>query len=80
VLIAVSGNNVHVAWFNVTPGNTKILYSRSTDGGANFEPTVNLSNNAQNSNFPSIAVHDNTAHIVWTHDIANGDEIFYIWS
>ena len=32
--IAVSGNNVHVVWFDDTPGNRDILYRRSTDGGA----------------------------------------------
>jgi hypothetical protein len=59
----------------IAPSAT-LRYFIVEDGGANIELTVNLSNNAQNSNFPSIAVPDNTARIVWTHDITNGDELF----
>ena len=32
---AVSGNNIHVVWHEVTTGGHEILYARSTDGGAN---------------------------------------------
>ena len=48
--IAVSGNNVHVAWDDDTPGNPDILYRRSTDGGASFtDPIKNLSSNTGSS-------------------------------
>ena len=41
--IAVSGSNVHVVWDDDTPGNSDIFYRRSTDSGATFGPTINLS-------------------------------------
>jgi hypothetical protein len=57
--IAVSGNNVYVVWRDDTSGNFEILYRRSTDGGANFSITVNLSGNAGSSDAPSIAAVNN---------------------
>ena len=45
--IAASRNNVYVVWDNSqNAGYTDIFYRRSTDGGATFGSTVNLSNNA----------------------------------
>ena len=54
--VAASGNNVYVVWHDDTPGNFEILYKKSTDGGANFGATVNLSNNAGGSSNADIAV------------------------
>ncbi len=34
--VAVSGSNVHVAWYDSTDGNWEIYYKRSTDGGINW--------------------------------------------
>jgi hypothetical protein len=38
---------------------TQILYRRSTDGGASFGPTVNLSNTTENSVSPHVAASNN---------------------
>ena len=76
--IAASGNNVYVLWTDDTTGNNEILYRRSTVGGVNFEPTVNLSNNAGNSRDPSIAtLSANNAYVVWGDDTTGGAEILY---
>jgi hypothetical protein len=75
--IAVSGNNVHVVWQDTTQGNSDILYRRSTDGGANFGPTINLSNNAGFSFRPAIAVSGNNVHVVWDDDTPVNFDIFY---
>ena len=67
--IAVSGNNVHVVWEDVTPGNCDILYRRSTDSGATFPNVIkNLSSNAGISQLPAIAVSGNNVHVVWEDD------------
>jgi hypothetical protein len=58
--IAVSGNNVYVTWDDDSSGNDEILYTRSTDGGATFARSVNLSNNVGGSTFPAIAVSGNS--------------------
>jgi Collagen triple helix repeat (20 copies) len=64
--IAVSGTNVYVVWEDFTPGNSDILYKRSTDGGISFvEPTENLSNNDGSSELPAIAAIGNSVHVIW---------------
>jgi hypothetical protein len=59
--IAVSGNNVYVVWREreSTLGNQEIVYRRSTNGGANFGSTVNLSNTPQASTIPAIVASNN---------------------
>ena len=63
--IAGIGNNVYVAWHDNTLGNTEILYRRSTDGGATFGSTINLSNNVAISVLPSVAASGTTVYVVW---------------
>ena len=57
--IATSGNNVYVVWSDNTPGSSEIFYRRSTDGGASFGDTVNLSNTTENSYAPRVAASNN---------------------
>jgi hypothetical protein len=57
--IAVSGSTVHVAWTDNTGlsgGNFDILYRRSTNNGADFQNTKNLSFNSGASVSPAIGV------------------------
>jgi hypothetical protein len=75
--IAVFGNNVYVVWHDETPGNFDILYKRSTDGGANFEPTQNLSNNAGGSFGAAIAVSGNIVHVVWKDNTPGNFDVLY---
>jgi hypothetical protein len=64
-------------WDDNTSGNAEILYRRSTDGGANFEPTVNLSNNAVPSSLPDIAASGNNVYVVWDDGMAGSSEVLY---
>jgi hypothetical protein len=61
--IAASGNNVYVVWHDNTTqagvAQFDILYRRSTNGGANFGSTVNLSNTPQASTIPAIVASNN---------------------
>ena len=57
--IAVSGN-VYVVWKDNTPGNDEVFYRRSTDGGATFGSTVNLSNTR------AIAIYDLNNEVLQT--------------
>jgi hypothetical protein len=69
IVVTVSGNNVYVVWGDEDGG---ILYRKSTDGGATFGSTVNLSNNVGLSNQggsseqPDMAVSGNNVYVVWT--------------
>lgn len=75
--VATSGNNVHVIWQDNTPGNSEILFTRSTDGGDNFDPAVNLSNNVGLSDSPSVAASGNNVYVVWHDDSSGNFETLY---
>ena len=75
--IAVSGNNVHVVWHDTTPGSFDIFYKRSSDGGATFSPTINLSDNTHQSTRPAIAVSGNNVYVVWDDSEPGNFDIFY---
>jgi hypothetical protein len=57
--VAATGNHVYVVWEENPPGSPEIWYRRSTNGGANFGGTVNLSNTAQRATCPAIAASNN---------------------
>src|SRR5439155_255810 len=57
--------NVYVVWEDKTGGNFDVLFKRSTDNGATFEHTINLSNNPGDSRFPQVAVSGNNVYVVW---------------
>jgi hypothetical protein len=63
--IATIGNNVYVVWSDSTPGNFEVFFRRSTDGGATWDATVNLSSTQATSRFPHVAVSGNSIFIVW---------------
>ncbi|MGA9841429.1 MAG: sialidase family protein [Nitrososphaeraceae archaeon] len=79
--IAISGNNVYVAWNDNTGTgeDTAIYYRRSVDGGATFGSIFNLSNNAGSSLSPAIAVSGNHVYVVWDDNTETGEasEILY---
>ncbi len=65
--IAVSGSNVHVVWSDGPIDDpADILYRRSTDNGANWKSIVNLSNDAEGSGSPHVAVSGSKVYVVWT--------------
>ena len=70
------GQSVYVVWTDETAGtrNSEILYRRSTDGGASFGGTVNLSNTTGYSYAASVAVSmtnmppQQDVYVVWTDE------------
>lgn len=76
--IAVSGNTVHVVWYDSRDGNEEIFYKRSTDAGATWEADRKLTTKALGySENPSIAVFGNTIHVVWYDSREGNPEIYY---
>jgi hypothetical protein len=75
--VQATGNIVYVVWEDKSTGNGDILFKRSTDGGNNFEKTINLSNNNGESRVPQIAKSGSNVYVVW-EDRSQGDrEIFF---
>jgi hypothetical protein len=75
--ITASGSNVYVVWTDDTSGNTEILYRRSTDGGASFGSTDNLSNSAGFSFDPAISAFGNNVYVVWSDDSPGNADILF---
>lgn len=80
--IAVSGNNIYVAWQDNTPGkgeiagNWEIFLRTSTDNGSSFGSTTNLSNNNGGSYGPEITVSGNNVYVVWQDNTPGNADLF----
>jgi ABC-type phosphate transport system substrate-binding protein len=69
--VAAQGANVYVVWeesMDDPPGNDHIFFRRSTDGGATFANTVNMSNNLGFSEHPQLAVSGANVYVGWSDD------------
>ena len=42
--LAISGDNIYVAWWTNETGNDEVMFRASTDGGSSFGDKINLSN------------------------------------
>jgi hypothetical protein len=69
---AASGSNRFVVWADNTPGNNEILFGRSTDNGATWQPITNLSSNPGDSLRPQIAASGSNVYVVWTQINSEG--------
>ena len=59
--IVKEGNNVYVVWSE----DGDVFFKRSTNNGASFGDTINLSDDSHFSHLPQIAVTGNNVYIVW---------------
>jgi hypothetical protein len=75
--VAVSGQNVYVAWDDDSFGATQILYVRSTDGGRTFSEPLNLSNDTGESRNVAIAASGSDVYLVWEDNTPGNFEVFY---
>ena len=76
--VAANGSVVHIVWFDLRDGgNSEIYYKRSTDSGENWGADTRLTNNADMSRFPSIAVSGSLVHLVWEDTRDGYTQIYY---
>jgi len=75
--ITASGSNVYVVWQDFVPSNYDILFKRSTDNGATWKPTVNLSNNAGDSYLPQIAAVNSNVIVTWKDSTPGNADILF---
>ncbi|OGD21455.1 MAG: hypothetical protein A2Y69_00885 [Candidatus Aminicenantes bacterium RBG_13_59_9] len=70
--------NLHVLWYDYTPGNYEIYYMTSTNGGASWSKNQRVTWTSGWSGLPAIAV-DSAAnlHMVWSDETPGSSEIYY---
>jgi len=62
-----SSGNLHVVWYDSTPGNFEIYYKKSADGGTTWTADQRLTENSGESRDPTIAIDSsNNIYIVWS--------------
>jgi hypothetical protein len=75
--ISVSGQVIHIVFYDNRDGNYEIYYKRSSDGGSSWGADTRLTNNVLISGRPSIAISGQFVHVLW-HDNRDGNyEIYY---
>lgn len=76
-----NAGNINVIWNNHLPENVDIYFRRSVDGGESWSPSINISNNQEDSYNPSITVNIlGDLNIVWFNWYLGNTEIYYIGS
>ena len=77
--ISASGSYVYVVWRdnNATSLNSGILFKRSNNSGADFEPTITLSRTAGFSFEPRISASGNNVYVVWTDNSEGTNDIYF---
>lgn len=72
-----SKDNIHLVWYDGTPGNYEIFYKRSTNGGANWT-TTRLTWNPSYSKYPAVAIDaSNHIHTTWNDTLPGNNEIYH---
>lgn len=77
--VAAAGSCVHVGWVDGEDVDGEIHHTRSTDGGATWEPARRVTNGSARVEFwaPSICASGAMVHAVW-HDTRDGNsELYY---
>ena len=76
--IAISGQTVHLVWYDTPGQQQKIFYKHSTDGGTIWGSDTLISNpNQGGANFQNISVSGENVHIVWVTSPNNINQIYY---
>jgi len=72
------GDNLHLVWYDDSPGNADIFYKSSQDEGLNWTAPKRLSWNSDESWHPFVtADSQNNPHVVWQDNTPGNWEIFY---
>jgi len=70
--ITVSGNIVSIVWWEESKQDSDVFFTRSVDGGLNFNKPLNLSRTSANSMFPQVISNEENMYVLW-HDYAHGN-------
>jgi hypothetical protein len=77
--LSVSGSVVHVVWHDnrFSSNEYEIFYKRSTDGGMTWGIDTRLTNDPNDSGYPTIASSGSNVHVVWEDNRDGNYEIYY---
>jgi hypothetical protein len=75
--ITVSGQIVHVVWYDERDGNSEIYHKRATDGGVSWGVDTRLTINSSGSYDPFVSVSGSVVHVVWQDHRDGNYEIYY---
>jgi Secretion system C-terminal sorting domain/BNR repeat-like domain len=77
--LSVSGSVVHVVWHDnrYSTNDYEIFYKRSTDGGMTWGADTRLTNDPNDSEYPTIATSGSLVHVVWDDNRDGNYEIYY---
>jgi hypothetical protein len=65
-LVAASGSNEYVVWWDNKAGNWEVVFAKSSDGGKTFGNPINISNSPEARSIGArIAVQGNNVYISW---------------
>ena len=76
VTLAVSGDNIYIAWITNKTGNDQVMFRSSNDAGATFNDIMNL-NNSTDAKLKDIQIASGAENVVviWRQQInATSDE------
>lgn len=78
--LAVSGDTVHVVWWDTRAGVPQIFYKRSEDGGLTWSADRQISDSPTHAAYPSLAAQGDSIHVVHG-DVRDGNaEVYYLRS
>lgn len=72
--LAVNGNIIYIVWSDSVNDNQEIFLVRSGDGGLSFSVPLNISETADPSNNPRIAISGTSLYVVWEEFVTIRDE------
>jgi hypothetical protein len=75
--VAMSGNALHVAWFDDRDGNVEVYTKSSPDAGVTWGPDVRLTAAPGDSSRPHLAVSSRHVHVAWFDARDGASDIFY---
>lgn len=80
VPIAISGDNIYVAWSTNKTANYEVMIRTSTDGGTTFTDKINLSNSpdAESQDVQIAADNDNVIVTWWERNATSNEPVVTI--
>jgi hypothetical protein len=80
VPIAISDDNIYLAWPTNKTGNYEVMFRASTDGGATFTDKINLSNStdAESQDVQIAADNDNVIITWWERNATSNEPVVAI--